>query len=276
VAQGTLLLSLQSPELARLKADWLGSRARLDRLEAELAREQRLFEAGAGSRRELDQARSERDTGRAEEEAARLALEARGLRPEEAGASFPIRALKAGRVGAWKVLVGQGVEAGQELGSFQSAQASLARVELPLPGPGGWSPGSQTEARNAQGQRWKARVEGVPASLSTDTKRLAYRLRLEGASLPLPGSPLEVRVPLEKAIILPQAAVQQVEGRWGVFVKEGEEARFRPVRRGPELGGDVMILEGLRPGQDVAVEGAYLLKALQLKRTRPEEDGHGH
>ena len=272
VASGRALLALQSPELARLKGDWLASKARQQRAEAELAREQRLSEAQAGSRRELETARSEAATAQADEEASRLALEARGLRPEAAGATFILKAPKSGTVVAYKVQLGQGVEAGQELGSFQSAAAALARLELPLPAPQDWRPGTTTEVRRSDGQRWKARLEGTPATLTGDTRRLSYRLRLSGGPLPIPGTPLEVHVPLTKAILLPQSALQQVEGIWGVFVKEGEEAVFRPVRRGVELGGEVMVLEGVKPGETVVGEGAYLLKSLQIKRKSGGED----
>lgn len=275
VAQSSGLLVIQSPELARLKADWLSAKAKLERSEAELAREQRLFEAQAGSRRELEAARSEAATAKADEEAARLALEARGLSPETAGSAFTVKAPKAGSVTAYKAQLGQGVEAGQELGSFQSASAAIAKLELPLPAPEQWQPGSLTEVRKADGQRWKAQVEGTPMTLTSDTRRLSYRLRLMGGTLPLPGTPLEVHVPLAKTVVLPQSALQQVEGTWGVFVKEGEEAEFRPVRRGPELGSDVMVLEGVKPGEIVVGEGAYLLKSLQIKRKSGGED-HDH
>ena len=186
-----------------------------------------------------------------------------------------MKAPSAGSVVAYKVQLGQGVEAGQELGAFQSGAAALARLELPLPAPQDWAPGALTEARRADGQRWKARLEGTPSTLSGDTRRLNYRLRLSGASLPIPGTPLEVHVPLLKAIVLPQSALQQVEGTWGVFVKDGEEAVFRPVRRGAELGGDVMVLDGVKPGETVVSEGAYLLKSLQIKRKSGGED-HDH
>ena len=112
-------------------------------------------------------------------------------------------------------------------------------------------------------------------TLTTDTRRLSYRLRLLGGPLPIPGTPLEVHVPLAKTVVLPQSALQQVEGTWGVFVKEGEEAMFRPVRRGPELGTDVMVLDGVKPGETVVGEGAYLLKSLQIKRKSGGED-HDH
>lgn len=276
VGPGTALLRIQSPELARLKADWLSAQAKGARVEAELAREQRLFEAQAGSRRELEVARSEAATARADEEAARLALEARGVAPESAGATFTVKAPRAGSVAAvYKVQPGQGVEAGQELGSFQASAAALVHLELPLPAPEGWRSGAITEVRKADGQRWKARLEGIPATLTADTRRLGYRLRLLGGPLPLPGTPVEVHVPLARAVVLPQSALQQIEGTWGVFVKEGEAAEFRPVRRGAELGGDVMVLAGVEPGEIVAGDGAYLLKSLVLKRKRGGE-GHDH
>jgi membrane fusion protein, heavy metal efflux system len=96
-----------------------------------------------------------------------------------------------------------------------------------------------------------------------------------GGEPPYPGTPLEVRVPLPRGIVVPQGAVQQVEGNWGVFVVTEEEAAFRPVRRGPELGGDVVISAGLAPGERIATEGAYLLKALLLKQSG-EGEAHAH
>ena len=275
VTSGTGLIAIQSPELARLKADWLTARSRLERQESELAREQRLFEAQAGSRRELEASRSDATMAKAEEEAARLALEARGVKPETTGAIFTLKAPKGGSVTAYKAQLGQGVEAGQELGAFQAASAAIARLELPLPQPTGWKQGTVTEVRSSDGHRWQAALEGLPMTLTTDTRRLGYRLRLAGRALPMPGTPLEVHVPMAKALILPQSALQQVEGTWGVFVKEGDGAWFRPVRRGAELGGDVMVLDGLQPGETVVGEGAYLLKALQIKRKSGGED-HDH
>lgn len=266
VGAGARILVIQSPELARLKADWLSARARRTSAEAELAREQRLFDAQAGSRRELEVARTDATTATADEEAARLALEARGVSPESAGAALTVKAPQAGSVTSYKIQLGQGVEAGQELGSFQAASAAIVRLELPPPGPDIWKPGALADIRGTDGRQWKARLEGTPATLTSDTRRLSYRLRLLHGPLPIPGTPVEVRVPLATAVVLPQDALQQVEGVWGVFVKDGEEAVFRPVRRGSELGSDVMVLDGLKPGETVVGEGAYLLKSLQIKR----------
>ena len=75
--------------------------------------------------------------------------------------------------------------------------------------------------------------------------------------------------------MLPQEALQQSRATWGVFVGEGDAAVFRAVRRGAELGGDVLVLEGLAPGQQVATAGAYLLRPLWMKRMGGGEE-HAH
>ena len=273
VAAGTPLLTLRSPELAGLAAAWLSARAVREQAAAELAREEWLAAAGAGAARELEAARAGLAVARAEEEAARLELEARGVPPGAAGATVAVRAPRRGRVARYDVLSGAGVEAGEQLASFETGNATIVTVDLPLPGPPSWLPGAAATVRRSDGATWPARVEGLPTSVSPDTRRLQYRLRLAGGAALVPGTPLEVRVPLPPGVVVPQDALQQIEGEWGVFVVDGGDAVFTPVRRGPELGGDVVVLAGLAPGQRIATSGAYLLKALVLKRSG---DGEAH
>jgi membrane fusion protein, heavy metal efflux system len=275
VPAGTPLVTIRSPELAQLSATWLARRATREQAAAELAREERLAKAGAGAARELEAARAALAVAEAEEAAARLELEAHGVTPGRAGSSVALRAPRRGRVARYTVLAGQGVQTGQELGLFEVGRGTLVGVELPLPGPTSWVPGAETTVRRSDGKAWAARLEGLPTSLSAQTRRLSYRLRLVGDEPPYPGTPLEVRVPLPRGIVVPQGAVQQVEGNWGVFVATQGEAAFRPVRRGPELGGDVIVLAGLAPGERIATDGAYLLKALLLKRSG-EGEAHAH
>jgi cobalt-zinc-cadmium efflux system membrane fusion protein len=167
------------------------------------------------------------------------------------------------------------VDAGTEIARIVATGAARVRVELQLPGPQDWNVGAQTKVRRSDGLVWNAVVEGVPAAVDPVSRRVSYLLRIEGKDLPLAGTPLEVRIPLARAVVLPQDALQQIEGVWGVFVRDNESARFQPVRKGPELGGEVMVLEGVAPGDQIATDGAYLLKALWLKRSGAGDD-HGH
>ncbi len=278
VARGAVLVEIRSPELAEKKAVWLAARARQVQAEREAARERRLLAGGATSERDLEAAEAGAAVAQAEETAARLALEARGVDPASAGTTYRVRAPRAGVIESYAVAVGQGIEAGGDLGRLIAPGASRVRVEIPLPGPESWVAGAATEVRHAGGRRWPATVEGVPASLSDATRRLTYRLRLAGdeASLPLAGTPLEVRVPLARAVVLPQVALQQIEGTWGVFVRSAGHAELRPVRKGAELGAEVLVLEGVTPGETIATDGAYLLKSLYLKLAGGGGDEHGH
>lgn len=268
---GALLVAIESPEQAELLSRLRIADASVARAEAALAREEQLASAGATSQREVEDARREAAVTRAESESARSGLAARGLEETDRPGRFELRAPAAGAVVRWSVQRGQGIEAGQELGIFQRASARLVRVDLTLPGPA-WRLGDTTEVRSSDGRRWKAKVAGVPQVLADDTRRLAFRLELIDGPLPLPGQPVEVRVPFAVAVILPQAAVQQIEGTWGVFVRDGERAAFHPVRRGVELGGDVVIEEGVTPGEAIAADGAFLLKSLWLKARSGGED----
>ena len=265
VSKGGAILELRSPELADVEARWQVARARAEKTRREADREQRLLEHEATSAREAEAAQSEAAVARAEEEAARAALVARGAEPGKSRPSVIARAPRAGTLTGFAVSLGENVAPGTKLGTLISPGAAMVRVDLPLPGPETWAMGATTEVRRSDGRRWTARVEGLPPQLGADTRRLSYYLRLDAEERPLAGTPLEVRVPLAEAIVLPQTALQQIEGIWGVFARQGDVASFRPVRKGAELGGDVMVLEGVVPGDVVATEGAYLLKALQLK-----------
>jgi hypothetical protein len=169
-------------------------------------------------------------------------------------------------VSTWKAQLGQGVAMNEELGSFQAASASLAVVELPPPAPGAWKLGSRTTVRD-EARTWHGEVVGLPSSMGDTTHRMTYRLRLSGAPLPLPGTPLEVQVPVGHGVLLPSSALQQIDGVWGVFLVDGDLARFRPVKRGPDVARDTLVLDAVPAGARVVTDGAYLLKS-KLMRLR--------
>ena len=278
VAAGAPVVELESAELADLGAAWISANARHQRAAREVERERRLLAAGATARRDVEAAEAEAAVAAADLEGARLALAGRGLDPASVGARLVVRAPRAGTLAAYEASVGETVAAGARLATIVAAGAARVQVELPLPGPQAWSAGARTEVRRSDGRAWSAVVEGTPPALSPATRRLTYLLRLQDGAeeeLPLAGTPLEARVPLARAVVLPQEALQQIEGVWGVFVRAGESAELRAVRKGPELGGDVMVLDGVVPGELVATDGAYLLKALWLKRAGGGE-GHDH
>jgi cobalt-zinc-cadmium efflux system membrane fusion protein len=274
VRRGQVVAELDSAEVADLVARRRAARAEAERAARDAGRERSLEALGATSRREVEAAVAAAEAAQAEAEAAERSLAARGVDPERFDGTLAVTAPAAGTIERWEVALGEGVQAGVALATIRDRAAARVRVELAPPAPD-WGVGSVTEVRRGDGVRWQATVEGVPAGLSTDTRRFPYLLRLAEPPFPSPGTPLEVRVPLERGIVLPQEALQIIEGEWGVFVREGNEAVFRRVRRGAEVGGDVLVLAGLEPEAEVATAGAYLLRPLWMKRMGGGEE-HAH
>jgi cobalt-zinc-cadmium efflux system membrane fusion protein len=69
-----------------------------------------------------------------------------------------------------------------------------------------------------------------------------------------------------RVLIVPQDAVQAIDGRATVFLAEGD-GRFTPktVEAGPAQEGKVEIASGLEAGQRIAVRGSFALKSEWLK-----------
>ena len=88
---------------------------------------------------------------------------------------------------------------------------------------------------------------GIPAGL---TQGQAFRVRI----MPRGGDP-------DGRIVLPEGAVQSVEGRDVVFVQVRGGFQATPVTVGERSGGRIEILEGLKPGAVIATEGAFVLKS---------------
>jgi cobalt-zinc-cadmium efflux system membrane fusion protein len=68
------------------------------------------------------------------------------------------------------------------------------------------------------------------------------------------------------ALLVPSEALQQVDGQDVVFVRTAPD-RFavRAVRIGETSGGKTPIFEGVKPGDQVATRGTFILKSQLLK-----------
>jgi len=66
---------------------------------------------------------------------------------------------------------------------------------------------------------------------------------------------------LKDALLVPQRAVQELQGTYTVVaLAPGDKAQTRKVKPGPKVGSQWVILEGLKPGEAVVVEGAQRLR----------------
>jgi cobalt-zinc-cadmium efflux system membrane fusion protein len=87
---------------------------------------------------------------------------------------------------------------------------------------------------------------------------------------------LPVGEPGTRLLSVPLASLQRLDDGWVVFVPRATGVfAVRRVGRGRDLGGEVELVSGVRAGESVVVEGAFLLKA-EAEKARGEGEHHDH
>jgi membrane fusion protein, heavy metal efflux system len=120
-------------------------------------------------------------------------------------------------------------------------------------------------------------VTYIDRRLNEDTKTARVRIELSASDERLKfGSYVQVQFTTTQggssALTVPEAAVQTVNGKRVVFVRESEKFEMREVSTGASEGGQVAVLSGLQDGEQVVEEGAFKLKSVLLKEQFAEEE----
>ncbi len=117
------------------------------------------------------------------------------------------------------------------------------------------------------GSLFAGRVARVESYADAVTEELLVKVSFAPlpAKLPAIGEMAEVNVTLNTlpaAPIIPNAAVRRVDGMLGVWLLEGGDLRFMPVKLGAvDLQGRVQVLEGLRGGENIILYSRKSLSA---------------
>ncbi len=286
VARGDVLAVLESREVADAKGEFLAATRAAALAETTLARETRLWRQKISAEQEFLQARTAAEDARIKVDLGRARLAAFGLSDAEIAAlarqpattlrRLELRAPIAGRVTARNAVLGASVAADAEV--FSVADLSVLWVEMAIP------PRDLPMAR--QGQRvmmtgeGEARTEGKIVFLSPvldpetrSARGVAEIPNTDGtwraggfvtAHLSTGEQPVDVMVPRE--------AVQEVEGKKVVFVRNEGGFELREVEVGREDANSYEIIFGLDAGTEIAVGNAFSLRA-ELSKS---EAGHAH
>lgn len=112
-------------------------------------------------------------------------------------------------------------------------------------------------------------VTSVP-QVDPTTRTIVIRASIVDSAAPLvPGVFVEGRLThgtARKASAVPESAVTRLEGKDVVFVRVGDDSfEGRPVMLGQFNGKEFEVESGLKPGEDVVVQGVFFLKSALLK-----------
>jgi len=286
VGPGAPLARLRSAELGRARADRLTADVRRDLAAQLLERKRTLAAERIVAAREVQEAEAALRAADAEARAAAARLRALGVAEAEDAddpSAFVLRSPIAGRIIDRKAILGQQAGPGEALFTV----ADLSRVWLV----------AQAFERDAvtieagtvahitmaalPGREYDGRVTQVGRQVDAGSRTIPLRIELANADGVLrPGMSataiLDVAGRSQTILSVPAAAIQRVGQAWLAFVpRTPQEFEMRPVGRGRDLGNDVEVVSGLKAGEIVVVEGAFLLKAEAEKR-RSGGDEHGH
>lgn len=264
VGAGETIALLESREAAGFVAARNAAAARERASHAAWQREQRLFRARITSRQDMETAEAAHDEAEVELRRTEAALRAAGVTGD--GRYLAVRSPIAGRITEVDTQLGAYVSAGAEL--FNVADPRRIQIDAAVPSVDAQRvrPGDRAIVELPAGGTIAATVRSTTPSLNAESRTATVVLQPDGVPSGLAqGQAVRVRiVPQSGAVsgvVVPEEAVQQVEGRDVVFVQTQGGFQAVPVSVGQRSGGRVEVLEGLRPGLVVVTQGAFVLKS---------------
>ena len=288
VTKGTLLYTIDpkplEAALAGAKADVETARARLEKTTNDVNRYTPLAAQRAVSQQELDDARSAKEAARSQVDAANAAVEEARLNLGYTRVYSPIDGL----VGSTLVKAGNFVGRGEatllttvsqiDPVIFRAAitEADYLRVVKREPAQTGKEPRAEgIELLLADGTQhpFTGRLGVVDRQVNPATGTLGIQIFFANPQFVLrPGQYGRARLLLDlrkNALLVPQRAVQEVQGLYSVaVVDDANKVSFRNVTVGPREGDLWVIDKGLRPGERVVAEGVQSIADGAIVRAR--------
>ncbi|MFW6050143.1 MAG: efflux RND transporter periplasmic adaptor subunit [Myxococcota bacterium] len=244
VRKGQVLARVDS---ALHAADLARAEAELDGARRELERARRM--AGAVPQSQRDQAETRQRTAEAAHRAASVRLSRALIRAPFAGAVAEL-AVEPGEVASPGAPVARLVELDPAVVSLSVADRDVVTLKE----------GAEVRVRtDAQGEVFRGTVThiGPAADLKTRTFTVEVEVANPDGKL-LPGMIATVELGTELQgdhMLLPQHVLVTGRDGNGLFVVEDDVARWRPVELGAVMGGQVVVEEGVSPGERVVVTG---------------------
>jgi RND family efflux transporter MFP subunit len=264
--QRALVDSLESVRAARA--------ADLDYARQQAERQRILVEAGAVSEQEHEQAETSMRTA----EAQLRAIEEQVRQERVQRAYHRVTATTAGVVGDVPVRVGDRVTSSTVLTTIDASEAFELYVYVPTSQAAGLRPGLSVRLLDERGGTLgTTAIDFVSPQVDARTQSVLAKAPLADDLGLRNGQLVRARIVWseEPGLAVPVTAVTRINGRHFAFVAEeaaeGSVARQRPLRLGPIVGDDYLLLEGLAAGERLIVSGVQKIGDGAPIRAR----GHG-
>jgi membrane fusion protein (multidrug efflux system) len=270
--------------VARARADVAEAAARHSRAEIQVNRLRPLVADNAVSQQDLDNAVASEEASRASQAAAEAQLTSALLDLGYTRVTSPITGLAGSRqqdvgsyVGSPQPTVLTVVSSLDPVRfNFTISEAEYLAYARAVQAKAGQrkGPGPELELVLADGSVYpaKGKITVVGRGVDAETGTLPLEATFPNPDgLLRPGQFGRVRLPVttrKSAILIPQRAVQELQGTYNVFVVGNDSiAQIRAVKPGNRVGSDWVITDGLEPADKIVVEG--LQKVRDGAKVRP-------
>jgi len=285
--RGQTLAELTSPELGQARAEYLSARARLALADAAFERKRGLANERIVPLREVQDAEAQVVEARAAMRASQAAIGAFGVEPptddspESLSSTFLLQSPVAGSVIERRAVLGQMLDPGTP--AFRVGDLSVLWLTVQAFERDAVRIVQGADARIAfaalPGRDFEGDVVMIGQHVDSDSRTVPVRIDVQNTDgLLRPGMSATAVLPVgasgDPILSVPVAALQRVRGAWCVFLPNDDGSfEIRRIGRGRDLAGEVEVLSGLEAGEQIVVDGAFLLKA---QAERGEADEHEH
>jgi len=263
VVRGTPLMQIdasrQQATVASLESLRAAREADLQFARQQSERQKTLFDAGAVSKQEYEQATTAVQTA----EAQMRAVEAQIREQRVELAYHRVTAPMSGIVGDIPVRIGDRVTQSTVLTTIDENAGLELYINVPVAQATNLKPGMEVRIVDDRAQTVATtKVNFISPSVDTETQAVLMKAPLQ------PDAPFRtdqfVRVHLvwatEPSLTVPLVAVSRINGQFFVFVVEKGDggalvARQRAVELGTVIGNDYLVIKGLKPGEQLVVAG---------------------
>jgi len=267
VKAGDVLALVESLEASTMAAERSMTSARAELARKNLARESSLFEQGVTPRQEMETAQAALAV--AEAEARRAASVARAANVARDGASLAVVSPIDGKVAAQTVTIGAYVQPDTELFRVAGNAQPLVQAAISAADIGRLKTGDSATIIAASGAPVTATIRSITSTVSGTTRAAMVILTPTSPQARLVvGEGVQVRLHTSDSgsgMLVPEEAVQNIEGRDVLFVRTKDGFRPTPVLVGVRSGGMAQIVQGVAAGDLVATRNAFLIKADMIK-----------
>lgn len=264
VVAGEIIAYLESRDAAAIAAERSTAASRATAARQAFARERRLFDAKVTARQDLEAAQALLAEAEAELRRTQAAAIAAGISGN--GRFIAVSSLISGRISKADARLGAHVPAGAEL--FRVVDPGRMQIEAAVPARDATRirPGDRAMIDGATGAAIPATVRSTTPGLNPASRTATILLVADDGHDLQTGQGVRVRITPRGAVVadrvvVPEEAVQSIDGRNSVFVRTSAGFRVALVVTGQRNGGRVEIVSGINPGAVIATRGAFLLKA---------------